>query len=243
MIITKKVAYLALVIATLGGMLFGCNAASESRLFSSSDIPETGQTNSNTLVAAREVKRLPTLAQPTTTPDVGLRSACLAGSWEAQDLDQVMADSFANTHSTLKLEAVEGEMLYQFTEDGRLTIRFNKFSAHFSGEMDGLPIDAYQLLDGSATARYQIDETQDELVLTDFGGEGISAALDINQQRLAEGNLPAWRAFTSGLSNGADAVPTPLVAYARLAVQCVEDQIVLHMVEPKSGPEIQLVRK
>ena len=243
MTITKKIACLALVCTALGGMLFGCTAARNQ-----SDIPETGQLSSAGEAAAQAIRWLPTLVPPTippptATPDTGLHTACLVGTWAVQDLQQVMADSFSNTHSTLTLETVEGEMLYQFTEDGWMTIQFHQFGANFSGEVDGLPVNAHQVLDGSATAQYQIDDTQDELVLTEFGGEGISAALDINEQRLAEGNLPAWQAFTSGLSNGADAVPTPLVAYARLAVECSPDKLTLQMIEPKSGAVFEFIKK
>lgn len=243
---------LALLIALLGGGLASCVSSPQKSAFFDS-IPVSSQSGFDAdlpqRVVGQHIARLPTPILPTgtnispnsTTPDTGLDAACLEADWEMADLRQAVSDSYANAQSSLALEAITGNTLYRFA-DGELTIQFNTVVAEFSGEVDGLPILARQTLEGSATARYQIDEFQNELVLTDFGGEGITAGLDVNNQRLAEGSYPVWRAFTSGLSNGADAQPTPLVAYSRVAAQCSPFRLILQSIEPTPGPVIYLYR-
>jgi hypothetical protein len=83
---------------------------------------------------------------------------------------------------------------------------------------------------------------QEELVLSSFGGEGILFSLDINNQRLAEGNLPAWRAFTSTLSDGSALTPGPLMEQARTSAACEGNTLILQTIDPDVGPKVQLRR-
>lgn len=172
----------------------------------------------------------------------GLDAACLVGLWEAVDLPNAMAESFRQTTTGLALQGVDGRVLYRFTADGAFTIEFDRLTATLNGTLDGREVIAQQVLHGQADARYDVLAEQEELVLSSFGGEGILFSLDINNQRLAEGNLPAWRAFTNTLSDGSALTPGPLMEQARTAAACQGDTLVLQTIDPEVGPEVQLRR-
>lgn len=182
-----------------------------------------------------------TLSAVSTTIN-GLDAACLIGVWEAVDLPNAMAESFRQTTSGLALQGVEGRVLYRFTADGVFTIAFDRLTATLVGTLDGREVTAQQMLHGQADARYDVLAEQEELVLSSFGGEGILFSLDINNQRLAEGNLPAWRAFTNTLSDGSVLTPGPLMEQARTSAACQGDTLILQTIDPEVGPEVQLRR-
>lgn len=197
----------------------------------------TGQLLSPSDAAPLSADTLP--APPTTS---GLDAACLVGLWEAVDLPNAMAESFRQTTSGLALQGVEGRVLYRFTADGAFTIEFDRLTATLYGTLDGREVTAQQMLHGQADARYAVLVEQEELVLSSFGGEGILFSLDINNQRLAEGNLPAWRAFTNTLSDGSALTPGPLMEQARTTAACSGDTLILQTIDPEVGPEVQLRR-
>lgn len=171
-----------------------------------------------------------------------LDPACLVGLWEAVDLPAAMAESFRQTTTGLALQGVEGRVLYRFSPDGVLSIDFDRLTATLAGTLDGREVTAQQALHGQATARYHTFAKEDEIVLSSFGGEGILFTLDINNQRLAEGNLPAWRAFTNTLSDGSALTPGPLMEQARTTAACEGDQLILQTIDPDVGPEVLLKR-
>lgn len=172
----------------------------------------------------------------------GLDPFCLAGEWLVADPDSAAAQSFDDTQSDFRLDRVDGQVLYTFSSDGMMEISFRQLSATMSGTVENLPVIVNQTVDGSATARYQVDSEGEQIVLTDFGGEGIYFTLSINGQTLASGDFPVWRALASSLSGGSEVHPTPLVKYSRASVLCADDRMTIQAVDPLQGPEIQLKR-
>ena len=73
-----------------------------------------------------------------------------------------------------------------------MTIDFSHLSATLEGMVDQRQVTAQQSLNGSATAYYQVDLAENQIIISDFGGEGVQFGLDINGQRVTEGNLPAY---------------------------------------------------
>ncbi len=198
------------------------------------DLPATERSIPETPVPSDTVLSIPTTS--------GLDAACLVGLWEAVDLPTAMAESFRQTTTGLALQGVEGRVLYRFAPDGTFTIDFDRLTATLTGTLDNRPVTAQQVLHGQAIARYDIVPQQQELVLSSFGGEGIVFSLDINNQRLAEGNLPAWRAFTNTLSDGSALTPGPLMEHARTEAVCEGDSLILQTIDPNVGPEVLLKR-
>lgn len=204
--------------------------------------PPTAANSTGELPSPSEALTLPADTQPAAPTTSGLDAACLIGLWEAVDLPNAMAESFRQTTTGLALQGVEGRVLYRFTADGAFTIEFDRLTATLYGSLDGREVTAQQMLHGQANARYDVMAQQEELVLSSFGGEGILFSLDINNQRLAEGNLPAWRAFTNTLSDGSALTPGPLMEQARTAAACQGDTLILQTIDPEVGPEVQLRR-
>lgn len=201
-------------------------------------LPEPGISETGQLDATLT----PTRPPPTTTVDPRVDAACLVGNWEVVDLPQAMADSYAQSGSSLQLQQVEGSAFYAFTADGSMKITFAQMAATLTGTLDNRAVTARQSIDGSATARYNLDRVEKQLILSDFGGSGILFSLAINQQVLVEGDLPIWRAFTSAISGGAESQPATEVQYARVSMDCQADRLLLRAVDPVSGPEITLRR-
>ncbi|NLG98465.1 MAG: hypothetical protein GX491_13990 [Chloroflexi bacterium] len=172
----------------------------------------------------------------------GLDPSCLTGEWQVADPDLAAAQTFEHTQSNFRLDKIDGQTLYTFSGDGTMEIRFRQLSATLSGTVDDLPVTVNQTVDGSATARYQVDSEGEQIVLTDFGGEGIYFTLSINGQTLASGDFPVWRALASSLSGGSEVHPTPLVKYSRAAASCAGDRMTIQAVDPLQGPEVQLKR-
>lgn len=205
-------------------------------------VPQTSANPMGEPPATSGTAALPRADAPSATIARGLDAACLVGLWEAVDLPAAMAESFRQTTTGLALQSVEGRVLYRFAPDGTLTIEFDRLTATLSGTLDNRPVTAQQVLSGQATALYHVLVEEEELVLSSFGGEGILFSLDINNQRLAEGNLPAWRAFTNTLSDGSALTPGPLMEQARAEATCEGDSLILQTIDPQVGPEVLLKR-
>lgn len=189
---------------------------------------------------------LPTdIPQPTrtATPEViKVDPACLVGKWQVSDLPVAMAQSYSQSGSSLQLQGVDGQATYNFDGNGNMTIAFSHLIATFMGTIDNRDVTAQQGLDGSGTARYQVNPVEGQAVFSDFGGQGLLSTLDINGQRIAEGNIPVWRAFTSSLSDDTTTPPS-LVEYSRASVRCDNDTMTIQAVEPLPGPVVNLSRE
>lgn len=179
---------------------------------------------------------------PTLTARPAVDAACLEGAWQVVDLSRAMADSYAQSESTLLLQQVEGAANYEFSADGLMKITYAQLAATFSGTLDERPVSVRQSIDGSATAKYQIDPVETQLILSDFGDSGILFSLAINQQVLVEGDLPIWQAFTSAISTGESGQPALVVQSARVSVNCQGDSLNIQAVDPVPGPQIELRR-
>jgi hypothetical protein len=168
-----------------------------------------------------------------------LDPACLVGKWSVSNLQQMMYQSYLQSDSNFQLEDITGQAQYAFDSQGGMTITFDQLSAEFSGQVDGQRMKIQQVLEGTAESRYSLDKTTGRLMLTNFTGDGIVFALEINGQRLVEGNFPAWRAFTTE-AIGEVGKPTSLVEYAQVQVDCSGDQMTIQAVDPLPGPLVVL---
>jgi hypothetical protein len=218
-------AHYVLVFVVLTTMIFGC-----ARLQPSS-VDTTGTTASQ---YANNLGYTPVKVSI-------LDSACLVGKWNVSNLQQVMYESYLHSQSAFQLENINGQAVYEFDTQGTMTIYLVRLAASMNGEVDKQKIRVYQEIDGSATALYTIDQKSSRLFLTGFGGDGVLFSLDINGQRLLEGDLPSWRAFTSDLTSGIGK-PTSLVDYAYVQVECNEDVLTIQSIDPLPGPLVQLKR-
>jgi hypothetical protein len=180
---------------------------------------------------------------PTETPvPLALDPACLVGTWEAANLAQAMAESIPMTEGGLKLEGVEGQVQYIFSQDGTMEIRYQRLAALMTGLVDGREVRVVQTLEGSGTASYQVDPQLGIISLSAFGGDGIISSLSINEQVLAEGSLPVWQAFTAGPVEADPNASPPDVQISRAAGFCQGDALTLQAVEPIPGPLVNLFR-
>ncbi len=216
--------------------------------------PNPSSNNNETAVPGTvQLLQTVTSAPTPTVPQFVLDQTCLEGEWQVTDLNQAMNQSFNQVHGSLQLEKVAGRMLYSFLASGQMRIAFNHLTATFNGQVDQRQVTAAQSLDGSATADYQLDATEGQLTLTDFGGDGMQFSLMINDQLLAQGSLPAWQAFTasqavvaaaatsaSSQNNGQQA--TSAVESARVSVTCTGDQMTIQALQPIPGPILNLER-
>lgn len=168
--------------------------------------------------------------------------ACLVGTWQVANLPDAMSQSYAQSGSTLQLQTVDGRATYAFDANGSMTITFSHLDATFTGNIDNHDVTARQGLDGSGTAHYQVNSDEGQVIFSDFGGQGLLSTLDINGQRIAEGNIPVWRAFSSSLTND-NSAPASLIEYSRAAVTCQNNAMTIQAIEPLPGPAVTLTRK
>jgi hypothetical protein len=119
-------------------------------------------------------------------------------------------------------------------------ISYESLVASFSGVVDEQAMTVHQVFEGAATAQYLVDAPRGELILSGFGDQGIYTSLEINGQRLAEGNLPVWRAFTTSL-NEQNQVSSPIV-YSIVSAACMGDTLSIQAQEPFLGPVVMLKR-
>lgn len=173
---------------------------------------------------------------------LALDPGCLVGSWEAANLAQAMAESIPMAQGSLVLEGVEGQVQYLFGQDGTLQIQYHQLAAVMTGLIDSREARVVQTLNGSGTARYQVDPRLGEILLSDFGGDGITSSLSINGQVLAEGSLPVWLAFAAGsVETDPNASPPEMLA-SRAAAFCQGDVLTIQAIEPLPGPAVNLFR-
>lgn len=168
-----------------------------------------------------------------------LDAACLLGTWEVADLDQMMRSTLAQSGASLVLERVEGRVLYEFSADGGMVIRYDGLAAALSGQIEGQAVRVETRLDGSGTARYTLDPAAGELRLRDFGGEGIQSKLTVNDQVLAEASIPVWLALAG---QSGEASPQAF-SETRAAAACSSDGMVIQTLEPVRGPALRLNRQ
>lgn len=211
-------------------------------------------TNGEALPTLVPTITLPTAVPPAATlPPTGAQpapqnsgqpvsAACMVGTWQVADLNQVMADSLAQSGASLTLEAVEGRALYQFNADGELILLYDKLSARMAGQVEGQPVVVTQLLDGSGTARYTLDENTGELVMSGFGGDGIQSRLVVNDQVLAEGSVAVWQALAGQLSGSTAQEVGAALDETRAAVTCSGDSLVIQSLKPVPSPPVRLER-
>lgn len=182
---------------------------------------------------------------PATTADT-LNAACLIGAWSMTDLQQAVGASYSRSQSPLQLQSVEGETRYAFDETGNMQITFNNLIATLNGTIEGKEILARNLMFGTATAQYRLNVATHEIIFSNFGGDGIQFATEINGQVLAQGNFPAWRAFSANLSGSSPTLPTAgpthVVDEAFATVACAGDEMRLQAIDPVPGPEVRLRR-
>lgn len=169
-----------------------------------------------------------------------LDAACPIGIWQVTNLPEAMSQSLTQSSSSLQLRRVDGNTQYEFTSNGNMTIHFDHLAATLVGTVDNRPVTAVQSLDGSASALYQVDPSSQQILLYNFGGGGVQFGLDINGQRLIEGTLPVWQAFTSGLSGNNK--PAAKIQSSRVAVACSRDTMRINSLSPLSGPQVNLQR-
>jgi hypothetical protein len=218
-------ARMALVLTVLASVILGC-ASMQSVSFK---LPGNAASQAITKFDFSPVKN--TTLDPT----------CLVGKWEVSNIQQMMYESYLQSQSALQLENIGGHAIYEFDAEGKMTIFFIRLAASLSGEMDGREMRVYQQIDGSAVAQYTFDTKTSRIFLTSFGGDGVLFSLDINDQRLLEGDLPSWRVFTSDLTSGIGK-PTSLVEYAQVQVDCSADSMTIQSVDPLPGPTVHLKR-
>ena len=171
----------------------------------------------------------------------------MVGVWQVADLAQVVTTSYARSNTPLQVDSVEGQTLYQFDSAGGMLITFQSLTANLSGAVEGQALTARSEMTGTATASYQVDEAHQQIVLSSFGGDGIQFSLDINGQRLAEGDLPAWRAFSASLASqdqppAEGGISTTEAERARASVSCRADRLTIQALDPQPGPEMILNR-
>lgn len=180
------------------------------------------------------------------TSTVPALDACLVGEWRVADLANSIADAYSARQAPLTLQAVEGETRYSFLSDGSLEIRFLDIITTLAGELEGKQIIARSLLAGSATADFHVEHATREIRFSNFGGDGIKFATEINGQVLAGGDFPAWRAFASNLAGGSPSLPaagpTRVVEESTAVITCTDNSMRLQAISPVPGPEIQLGR-
>lgn len=203
-------------------------------------IPETAPQLSPRITVAT-VTAFPT---PTLVPT--LNADCVQGVWKVADFQNSIATSFDLSYSPLQIEKVEGETRYKFDSLGGLIITFDNLTTTMSGTIDGLDVAANTIMNGTATAQYALDLEMHQIVLSNFGGEGVDFALQMNGQTLAEGNYPAWEAFMSSLGGAeeaavkSEALVRQSAVQARAWVMCQGNELILQALEPQRGPEILL---
>jgi hypothetical protein len=180
-------------------------------------------------------------ARVSSAPVSAVDPSCLAGRWTVQNLREMMLESHEKTQGSLDLKRIEGEVAYSFDDQGTMTIAFDRLTVVLRGVLDGQVMQVEQVIDGAASARYSLDQYMGRVMLTSFSGEGITVGLDINGQRLVEGNFPVWRAFISDPA-GEMGKPTSLVEYAQVQVECTGDSLTLQAFDPLPGPAIRLAR-
>ncbi len=184
-------------------------------------------------------------AQPTLTPTSLiplLGQSCLVGTWQVTNIAQSMSASLAQNQPGLQLQRVDGQAIYQFSADGNMKLTYQRLSYTLSGTVENHPVTARQSLDGTATAHYDVDAGNHQIVLTNFGDSDIQIGLDINGQRLVEGSLPIWQAFTSGLAGQTNSSAAPPVLSSRANATCTVDKLVIQAAAPAPGPEVDLKR-
>lgn len=203
-------------------------------------IPETAPQQQPRITVAT-VTAVPT---PTLVPT--LNADCVQGVWRVADLQESVATSYDLSYSPLHIQKVEGETRYQFDSLGGLTITIDRLNTTMSGTIDGLDVAANTIMNGTATAQYTFDLEMHQVVLSNFGGEGVDFALQMNGQTLAEGNYPAWQAFMSSLGGSdeaavkSEALVRQQAVQARAWVMCQGNELILQALEPQRGPEILL---
>jgi hypothetical protein len=207
----------------------------------------------NAVTAVPDILGAP-ISEPGAAPvavggDAELDSGCLVGTWAAANLASAMVETLAQEQTNLALEWIRGQVLYEFSPDGGLRITFADLAAAFAGVVEGQAVQVVNSLDGSGTARYAVNAAHKEVALSNFGGDGIQFALEINGQVLMENSLPVWGAFTSGKpmegSVGAPSVAEEdhgVIEISRAAATCEGNMLTLRAVEPVPGPEVQFER-
>ena len=179
---------------------------------------------------------------PSPVPLTG--AACLVGAWQPDGLQAQMERSLGASSPGAVVESVRGQVVYRFSADGQFELAFEQFEVKLSGDSNGKTYHTGSLLNGSAAARYQVEDGEGQLLLSDFGGEGVLMTVTINDQPLFEENLSAWPAFFATLAEsvGAGGGGEPPEGEARLSFTCLENHLVITRGDQQSAAELELTR-
>jgi hypothetical protein len=220
-------------------------------------IPATGNESGQVSASSYAKDVLKTAVDPQTpvhaqsTPGLAAQAeesldTCMVGNWTVADLQRSMIESHARSNSPLVIQSVEGETRYAFRPGGILEISFENLVTTLSGVIEGKDIQARSRMTGVATAEFSVNAQFNEVVFSNFGGDGIVFTTEINGQVLGQGNFPAWRAFSSNLAGNSPEMPTAgptrVVNQSYAAVTCVRDEMRLQTIDPTPGQEVKLRR-
>ncbi len=187
-----------------------------------------------------------TAPEPTQTssPAPLTGSACLVGAWQPDGLRAQMERSLGASSPGAVVESVTGQVVYRFSAEGQFELAFEQFEVKLGGESNGKTYHTGSLLNGSATARYQVEDGAGQLLLSDFGGERVRMMVTINDQPLFEENLSAWPAFFASLAEsvGVGGGGEPPEGQARLSFTCLENRLVITRGDQQPAAELELAR-
>lgn len=233
----KNLGWLFLVIILLAAA--GCSAE-QAPVDLSADAPPAPTSPPATAEQATAVP------EPTQTPSPAplAGAACLVGAWQPGGLQAQMERSLRESSPGAVVESVTGQVVYRFSAEGQFELAFEQFEVKLGGEANGKTYHTGSLLNGSATARYQADEGAGQLLLSDFGGEGVRMTVMVNGQPLFEENLSAWPAFFATLAEsvGAGGGGEPPEGQARLSFTCLENRLVITRGDQQPAAELELAR-
>ena len=164
----------------------------------------------------------------TATPDLVRGGACLPGTWVLADPHGYMEKSMAAAGNPAELVAVEGDLVYRFSQAGEMEIRYTEFAVVLNAAVEGGSLATRSTLDGSAAAAYTLDSDM-ALSLSRFSGEGVRLVIAVDEQVLLESTLPAWAAFFSALAGApqADSAQADAPQTVRAAFDCTGDRLAL----------------
>ncbi|MBN1373204.1 MAG: hypothetical protein JW987_14805 [Anaerolineaceae bacterium] len=190
----------------------------------------------------------PAMAAPeptlTSSPAPLTGAACVVGAWQPEGLRAQMERSLGASSPGAVVESVTGQVVYRFSAEGQFELAFEQFEVKLGGEVNGKSYHTGSLLNGSATARYHVEDGAGQLLLSDFGGEGVRMTVTVNDQPLFEENLSAWPAFFASLAEsvGAGEGSEPPEGQARLTFTCLENRLVITRGGQQPAAELELAR-